>query len=109
MTSRPIATEFPVHGCMDEFTTERGFDSKATWVIDVLGLFSWHVNHGCLYNQALADVQSTGAGIKCLYGMLYVSVTTSEMESGINNIYIITPISPMAICNNPFKEIKIIL
>ena len=23
--------------------------------------------HGCLYNQAFADVRSTGAGIKCLY------------------------------------------
>ena len=23
--------------------------------------------HGCLYNQALADNRSTGAGIKCLY------------------------------------------
>ena len=25
------------------------------------------VIHGCLYNQALADVRSTGAGIKSLY------------------------------------------
>ena len=32
---------------------------------NVLGLFSGHVVHGCLYNQALADVRSTGAGIKC--------------------------------------------
>ena len=38
-------------------------------VIDVLGLFSifvWHVTHGCLCNQALADVRSTGAEIECL-------------------------------------------
>ena len=27
------------------------------------------VIYGCLYNPALADVQSTGAGIKCLYCM----------------------------------------
>ena len=26
-----------------------------------------HIIHGCLYNQALADDQSTGAEIKCLY------------------------------------------
>ena len=33
-----IATPFG-HGYMDDLTTERSFDSKATWVIDVLGLF----------------------------------------------------------------------
>ena len=43
------------------------FDSNATWVIDVFGLYFWHDIHGCLYNQALADVRSTGAGIECLY------------------------------------------
>ena len=30
-------------------------------------LLVWHVMHGCLYDQILADVRSTGAGIKCLY------------------------------------------
>ena len=49
-------------GCMDDPTTERSFDLQATWVIDALGLF-----FECSYNQALADVCSTGAGIKCLY------------------------------------------
>ena len=29
--------------------------------------FPLHVIHGCLYNQALADVKATSAGIKCLY------------------------------------------
>ena len=38
-TARPIATQFPGHGCMDDLTTGRSFDSLATWVIDVLGLF----------------------------------------------------------------------
>ena len=28
-----------------------------------------HVTNGFLYNQALSDVRSTGAGIKCLYCM----------------------------------------
>ena len=27
----------------------------------------FYVSHWCFYNQALADVRSTGAGIKCLY------------------------------------------
>ena len=35
--------------------------------MDVLGLYFWHVIHGYLYNQALADVRSNCAVIKCLY------------------------------------------
>ena len=38
-TASPIATHFPEHGCMKNLTTERIFDSQATLVIDVLGLF----------------------------------------------------------------------
>ena len=63
MTARPIATQFPGYGCMDVFPTERSFDSEEMGVIDVFGLLCWHVIYGCLYNQALADVQLTGAGI----------------------------------------------
>ena len=37
--ARPIATAFPGHGCMDDLTTERSFDSPATWAIDWLGSF----------------------------------------------------------------------
>ena len=29
----------PGHGCIDDLTTERSFDSQATWVIDMLDLF----------------------------------------------------------------------
>ena len=36
------------HGCMNDLTTESSFDSQATWVINVLGLSSRHVIHGCL-------------------------------------------------------------
>ena len=32
-----------------------------------LAYYFWHVIHGCLYNHALVDVRSTGAGIKCLH------------------------------------------
>ena len=50
------------------------FDLQATWVIDVLGLFFWHVMYGYLYNQALADDWSTGAGIKFVYCRSYAFV-----------------------------------
>ena len=54
------------HGCMDHLTNKRSFDSQDTWVIDVLG-FQKNVIHGYLYKQALADVRSSGAGLKYLY------------------------------------------
>ena len=50
-----------------DLTTRYIFDSQATWVTGVLGLFSECVIHGYLYNQALADVRSTGVGTGCLY------------------------------------------
>ena len=37
--TRPIASSFPGLECMDCLTTECSFDSQATWVIAVLGLF----------------------------------------------------------------------
>ena len=52
---------------MDDLTTVRSYDSLAKWVIAALGLFFYHVNDGCLYNKAMTDVRSTGAGIKCPY------------------------------------------
>ena len=38
-TARPIATQFPGHGCMCDVTTERSFVSQAMCVIYVLRLF----------------------------------------------------------------------
>ena len=35
-TARPIATQFPRHGGMDDLKTERSFDLQATMVIGVL-------------------------------------------------------------------------
>ena len=52
---------------MDELTTECSFDFQATWDTDVLGSMLRHVICGCLCNQELADLQSTGVRIKCLY------------------------------------------
>ena len=49
------ATKFPVHGCIDDLTTEHSFHLQATWIIDVLNLFSDMLFIGALiYNQALA-------------------------------------------------------
>ena len=61
--TRPHA-QFPGYGCMDDLTTENSFNSQATWVIMSL---IYLLDPGCLYNQALADVRSTGAGIRCVY------------------------------------------
>ena len=36
---RPIVTQFPGLGCMDDLKTKRRVDKEATWVIDMLGLF----------------------------------------------------------------------
>ena len=44
------------HGCMDDLTTELSFDVQATWVNDVLDIIF-----------DMADVRSTGAGIKLWY------------------------------------------
>ena len=38
-TARPVVTQFLDHGCMDDLTIKRTFDSQATCVIDVLGLY----------------------------------------------------------------------
>ena len=62
-----IATQSLWLWCMYDLTVERRFNSQATWAIEVLGLFFWRVIYVCLYNNALPDVRSTGAGIKCLY------------------------------------------
>ena len=35
-TARPIATQFPEHGCMEDLTAESSFDSQAKWVIAAL-------------------------------------------------------------------------
>ena len=51
----PIATQFPGHGRMNNLTTEFSFDSQATLVIDVIGLFFLHVIHWCFYDQALEE------------------------------------------------------
>ena len=40
---------------------------KLRWSLICLAYFLTNYIHGCSYNQALADVRSTGARIKCLY------------------------------------------
>ena len=34
-----LPPSFLEHGCLDDLTTERNFDSQATWVIDMFGIF----------------------------------------------------------------------
>ena len=44
-----------------------------------------HVTNGLLYNCALPDVRSTGAGIKCLYCMLLLCTEFLELWSSIED------------------------
>ena len=47
MVTRPIATQFPwiylIMDLSDDPTTERSFDSQATWVIGVIDVSLWHI------------------------------------------------------------------
>ena len=62
---RMIAILLSGHRCMDDIAL---ILKLRTWVIDLLDIFYfWHVIQGCLYNQALADVRSTDAGIRYMY------------------------------------------
>ena len=74
---------------MDELKTERSFDLQATWVIEVLHLSFWHAIHERLYNQAMADIQSTGAGIKCLYCILRKLTTYSHLSVALSSSSIV--------------------
>ena len=62
---------------IDDFTTKRNFDLQATWLMGVLCLSFLNISYiyGCLYNQALADIRSNGAGIIRLYcmGLPYIN------------------------------------
>ena len=67
-TACPISRQFL---SMDDLTTELSFDSQAMWVIDVLDLLFDMLLNGCLNSQVLANVRSSGAGIKCLHCKRY--------------------------------------
>ena len=47
----------------DDLTDKLSFDSQATWVIVMLGLSFDILSMSVFYNQALADVRSSGADI----------------------------------------------
>ena len=53
---------------MDDLITERSFDSQATEVIDELGLFFDMLS----ISACTTRHWSTGAGIKCLYYIMYM-------------------------------------
>ena len=62
-TTHLIGKWFLRYGYKDDPKTESTIDSQATWVTNVLGFISDMLSniHGCLYNQALEEVWSTGA------------------------------------------------
>ena len=63
---RPHARFSPSFVGMNALMTSQLNVIYLAWVIGVLGSFVT-CNPWCLYNQALANVRSTGAGIKYLY------------------------------------------
>ena len=66
-TACPIATHFPGHGCMNDPQLNVTLIHTLRGSLMCLSYLNWNVIHGCLYNQAMAGVRSTGAGIKWLY------------------------------------------
>ena len=70
---------------------------KKLWMASYMGQCEawhvfWHVIHGCLYNQALADIRSIGAGIKCLYCRCYYISTcpaSKFLKKGLSGKYIL--------------------
>ena len=66
-TAHTTAIQFPGNVCMDDLTTELSFDSKATWVIDVLSLFFDLLSVGVCTTRHWRTSGRLGARIKCLY------------------------------------------
>ena len=86
-----IATQLPDHGCMDDITTESRFDSKLIGQLICFGYFL-HVIRGCSYNQALAEVVSPGAAIKCVYCnifFMWISFLPFASDRNIPNYMVI--------------------
>ena len=79
-----LVTQSPGHGCMDDVTTERSFDSRGTCLNDVL--VSSLTCYLCCTPSGLADIRSTGAGIKCLY-------CTAEYREYWNKVCIVSCIN----------------
>ena len=73
----PFATQNPGHGCMNDLTTERGS-------LMYLGYFFLYLIHGCFYNQPLADVRSTSAGIEYLFSTKAVSYPPLHVSGKIS-------------------------
>ena len=69
---------------MDDPTTERSFDSQATWVIDGLGLFFDMLSMDVCTIKALTDDRSTGVGNLCMYCILeYYRVYTNTITTAL--------------------------
>ena len=65
----PIATQYSENGCAHRSLTSQMkvvLIRKLSGSLVCLAYFIWLISDGCFYNQALADVRSTCAGIKWL-------------------------------------------
>ena len=73
---------------MNDLTTERSFDLQATRVIYVLGLFFTYYQWVFEQPDTVADVRSTGAGIKCLYcgNMINMSAKAQERKDFLKTV-----------------------
>ena len=68
----------------------------------MFGLFFEMLPMGVLYNQALVDVRSTGAGIKCLYCtctlVLVLGMSKRELSSFFHELHNLRSISTHSRC-----------
>ena len=101
---QPQAPDFTV--------TKRSFDYIATRVIDVLDFLTFSL-HGCFYNQVLADVRSTGAGVKCPYCKFhntcsYVLLPFVLLHNIYHNLHIFSP-KTFKCSNHEFRSIHLII
>ena len=76
-TACPIASLFPGHGCMDDLTTKRSFDSQTTWVIDMHGKY--------IFKMLFMDVYTTRhrrASGRLVHALNVCTVPLSSAEVG---------------------------
>ena len=87
-TTRLVATQFLEHGCdSTSLTSQLSVDvALIRQLHESLMCLFFDVIPGRLYNRTLADVRSTGAGIKYLYSTFLLSGNPSS-PNRINSIH----------------------
>ena len=71
---------------MDDLTAKRSLDSKATWVIGLLGLFLTCYPWVFVQPDTIADVRSTGAGT-ILGGHFSHNITSAGAEGDFSKVH----------------------